>query len=81
MCNVQFESPVAVRCGESGRVRVVHDTLGAAEMLLRRWPSDRHGDDYLRAVQACVAAMEGAASGGDAGEAFRKAVASAGANP
>jgi hypothetical protein len=78
MPNEHFDMPVAVDSDGAGHPRIIADTMHAAEMLLRRWPSDRRGPDYRAAVQACLNALEGRAGGRSARRAFARAARSAG---
>jgi hypothetical protein len=78
MANEHFDLAVVVDSDGDGRARIIADTMHAAEILLRRWPSDRRGRDYRAAVEACLDALEGRAGGTSARRAFAKAAKSAG---
>jgi len=78
MPNEHFDMAVAVDSDDAGHPRIVADTLHAAEILLRRWPSDRRGSDYRAAVEACLNTLEGRAGGQSARRAFARAARSAG---
>jgi hypothetical protein len=72
MPNEHFDMSVVVS-DPSGRARIVSDTLHAAEILLRRWPVDRHSAAHKLAMQACLDAMEGRTDGAAARQAFSRA--------
>jgi hypothetical protein len=77
MPNKAFDVPVAVDNNQAGNPRIVADTLDAAEILLRRWPHERRGQNYVEAVRACLDAMEGRRDGCHARRAFVRAAKSA----
>jgi hypothetical protein len=72
MPNRIFAEPLAVN-DNMGRLRIVSDTLGVAEMLLRRWPEKRREPSYREAVSRCLAAMEGRCAAREAHHAFLQA--------
>ena len=75
MPNARFDRPVTVRNPGGGRTMEVADALGAAEILLRRWPDQRADPWRLRAMSKCLGAMEGQCSGRALREAFTLAAA------
>ena len=78
MPNEHFDMAVAVDTDHAGHPQIIADTMHAAEILLRRWPSDRRGVDYRAAVEACLNTLEGRAGGRSARRAFARAARSAG---
>jgi hypothetical protein len=78
MPNQHFDLAVAVDSEGDGHPRIIADAMHAAEILLRRWPTDGRGPDYRAAVQACLNTLEGRAGGTSARRAFARAARSAG---
>ncbi|MBA8838362.1 DUF982 domain-containing protein [Ochrobactrum sp. RH2CCR150] len=51
--------PVDVELGEVGKYRIITSTAGAAECLIEEWPYEARGKEYWRAVESCLADIEG----------------------
>lgn len=77
MRNQRFDVPVTIS-EQAGCLRIITDTIQAAEVLLRRWPvAERRDHAYLTAVQTCLDVMEGRKESRAAREAFVRAAKSA----
>lgn len=73
-----FDKPVPVILpGKANVTHNVSNVFQAVEILLKRWPT-KGGPAHLQARMACLAAMEGTVSPGEARLAFTDAAAEAG---
>jgi hypothetical protein len=66
----RFHPPVRVKTPVIGRLYEVNNVRAASEQLLA-WT--HHGPKWRKAVQTCMAAMEGTKSAADARKAFEAA--------
>ena len=54
--------PVDVQLYGVGKYRIITSTAGAAECLLGEWPHEARGEEYWRAIESCLADLEGKTS-------------------
>ena len=65
----EWERPVTLELKGIGQYRTINNAMEAVDCLMDGWPADED-DDYITAIQTCIAAMEGRLTPHMAREAF-----------
>lgn len=73
MRDEQFDVPVMIESGRSGRALSVTSTVQAAALLVDKWPDKKRGPKYRAALKAMMDAIEQRRTVGTARRAFMAA--------
>lgn len=73
MRDEQFDVPVVIESGRTGRLLTVTGTVQAASLLVDKWPQAKRGPKYRSALKAMMDAMEQRRAVGTARRAFTAA--------